>query len=52
MEFEAGVIGVAEVHCEEWLGFELGGVKLLETSMNSSFSSLSSSKISSGGRKK
>ena len=32
--------------------FELGGVKLSKTSMNSSFSSLSSSKISSGRRKK
>ena len=52
MEFEVGVAGVTEVHCEEWSGFRLRGAKLLVTSMNSSFSSLSSSKISSGRRKK
>jgi len=52
LEFKAEVAGIAEVHCEEWLGFGSGGVKLLETSMKSSFSSLSLLEISSGRRKK
>ena len=52
MEFEAGVARVIKVRCEEWLGFGSRGAKLSVTSMNSSFSSLSSSKISSGRRKK